>query len=70
MLRPGRPAVHLEPGCRAVFLGRIGPRGRHCDVLSARQIFATVRFDDDPAGPMLCLTADLHRIPRRPRPDF
>ncbi|WP_174297245.1 hypothetical protein [Sphingomonas bacterium] len=62
------PARHIEPGDRVVFLGKCGPRGKHGDVLSARRVCSAVSFDA--AGPMLCLSDDLHRIPRRPKPDF
>lgn len=59
----------LSHGDRAVLLGdHGGPRGKHCTVLKAFNQFANVRFDE--LGGMLVLAADLHPIPRRPRPDF
>ncbi len=71
------PARHIEPGDRVVFLGRCGRRGAHGDVLSARRTCSTVAFDPPPGAggggqpiAMLCLSDDLHRIPRRPKPEF
>jgi hypothetical protein len=59
----------LSHGDRAVLLGeRGGPRGKHCTVLAVRRDHANVRFDE--FGGMLVHVADLHAIPRRPRPDF
>ena len=55
-------------GDRCVFLGQLGPRGKHADVLCVRSTFCGIRLDSGPA--ILCLTKDIHPIPRRPRPDF
>lgn len=66
MTRMGKGLSH---GDRAVLLSeRGGPRGQHCTVLAVRRQFANIRFDH--CGGMLVLVADLHAIPRRPRPDF
>ncbi|RZL74928.1 MAG: hypothetical protein EOP66_11400 [Sphingomonas sp.] len=55
-------------GDRVVFLGQGQRRGQHGDALSPRREFAGVRFDDGER--ILCLTAALHPIPRRPPPMF
>lgn len=63
-----KPSPELCHGDRAVRLGEHGPRGKHCTVIAVRKDFANVRFDE--IGGMLVRSADLHAIPRRPRPDF
>ena len=64
-----KAAAGLAAGDRVLFLG-LGPRGQHGDVLSivgrAGRACAAVRFDSGCA--MLTLRADLHPIPRRPKP--
>lgn len=55
-------------GDRALFLG-IGRRhGKQGDVSSPRRELATLRFDD--GASLLVRIADLHVVPRRPKPDF
>lgn len=58
----------MTHGDRAVFLGEGQRRGKHCDVLAVRGDLSAVAFDD--IGGIWCMTAHLHVIPRRPRPDF
>jgi hypothetical protein len=58
----------VAAGDRVVFLGQLGPRGKHADVLSVRPTFSGIRLDSGSA--LLCLTKEIHPIPRRPRPDF
>ena len=62
-------ASGLSRGDRAVFLGLGQLRGKHADVVSARREFVVLAFDDVPRG-TLTLAANVHAIPRRPKPDF
>jgi hypothetical protein len=62
------PHLGMAHGDRAVFLGDGQCRGKHCDVLAVRGNLSAVAFDD--IGGTWCMTAHLHVIPRRPRPDF
>lgn len=61
-------APNLSHGDRALYLGIGSRRGKHCDVIAARPITASVRFDCGAA--VLVTTQSLTWIPRRPPPQF